>query len=98
MFFQLDYVDYGTACSQPKSKLRLLHKKFSTLPVQSIGAKLRGIKPPENTLQWSGDMRYKLMQIFDNSIIVAEVFSIDLKVNLIYSLYIFLVECKLKGN
>ncbi|XP_070176619.1 tudor domain-containing protein 5-like isoform X2 [Littorina saxatilis] len=60
---QVYYVDYGNTCSVPASTIRFLKKKFLSMPVQAIQAKMAYLFPPPGQQTFTPESKQALLDM-----------------------------------
>jgi tudor domain-containing protein 1/4/6/7 len=69
-FLDVKFVDYGNTQTTPVSDVKDLKDKFLELPVQALDCSLHGIKPENNSSEWSADAKALFSKLTKNKHIV----------------------------
>jgi hypothetical protein len=93
---QVLFVDYGTSGRVKKSKLRFMHLKFTTFPVQAIKASLANLKPSDGAVTWPCKVTERFFELVSDKNLVAVVSSVDHEVT--YMKYILHYKIMVKQD
>ncbi|XP_054719173.1 uncharacterized protein LOC129228518 [Uloborus diversus] len=71
-FVKVFYVDYGTTCEVPTTKLRYLKREFFHLPAQALRAQLACVKPKHGT-GWTKNVLGRLLDLCRDKRLMAKI-------------------------
>nr|XP_045603306.1 uncharacterized protein LOC123761363 isoform X2 [Procambarus clarkii] len=73
---KLFFVDYGTVCQCDYSCLRLVHKKFFTLPAQAMKAVLSDVIPSHGRKSWGREASQRFLELVQNKAVIGHIVSL----------------------